>query len=232
MQIGSMSLDDVRDLLASTGWLAACPTAFAQTLLAVGRVRRLAPDETFNIAGDLEGGIWGIACGQVCAFSGLNSPGAPVSLIMHPGEWGGTGPLFGFPRIGDCVARTPTTILFVPLRAVQRLLAVSPAWWEHMGALNFRILRQYGSLGVDLQLPDSRQRIAAILLQAFGVRFEGESGVPLAITQDELGQMANLSRHPAGEHLRAFARQGHITLSYRQVTLHDAVALRRIADGS
>jgi CRP-like cAMP-binding protein len=232
MLSGSLSLDDARAFLARTGWLAGCPAPFAQTVLTASLVRHLQPGEQFNIAGDIEGGIWGIAEGQVSGTSGINSPEAPVSFVMHPGYWAGTGPLFGFPRIGHAMARTPCTILLVPYRALKRLLSETPAWWEHLGALNFLTIRHYGSFAVDLQLADSRQRTAAILLQVAGLRFEGEAPRTVDITQDELGQMANLSRHPAGEHLRAFARQGLIALGYRQVTVHDAAALRRIADES
>jgi CRP/FNR family transcriptional regulator, cyclic AMP receptor protein len=232
MHSGSLSLDDARARLARTGWLSACPAPFAQAVLAAGLVRHLQPGEPFNIAGDIEGGIWGIAEGQASGISGINGPAAPVSFVMHPGYWGGTGPLFGFPRIGHALARTPATILLVPYRALKRLLAETPAWWEHLGALNFRIIRHYGSFAVDLQLPDSRQRTAAILLQVAGLRFEGEPPRTVDITQAELGQIANLSRHPVGEHLRAFVRQGLITLGYRQVTLHDVAALRALADGS
>jgi CRP-like cAMP-binding protein len=232
MYPNSLSLDGARALLARTGWLAACPEPFAQAVLAASLVRHLQPGAPFNTAGDIEGGIWGIAEGQASGISGINSPAAPVSIVMHPGYWGGTGPLFGFPRIGHVMARTPSTILHVPYRALKRLLAEAPAWWQHLGALNFRIIRHYGSVAVDLQLADSRKRTAAMLLQVAGLRFEGEAPRTVDITQDELGQIANLSRHPVGEHLRAFARQGFITLGYRQVTLIDATALRSLADSS
>ncbi len=231
MHSGSMSLDDARARLARTGWLADCPTPFAQAVLAASLARHLQPGEPFNIAGDIEAGIWGIAEGQASGISGINSPDAPVSFVMHPGYWAGTGPLFGFPRIGHAMARTPSTILLVPYRAMKRLLSETPAWWEHLGALNFLTIRHYGSFAVDLQLADSRQRTAAILLQVAGLRFEGEAPRTVDITQDELGQIANLSRHPVGEHLRAFARQGFITLGYRQITLINASALRALADG-
>jgi CRP-like cAMP-binding protein len=231
MEQPAPSPEQARTVLATGGWLADCPEAFRQAVLAAGRIRHLKPGELFNIAGDTDGGIWGIASGQASGISGINSPAAPVSFVMHPGYWAGTGPLFGFQRIGDAKARTPATILQLPYRVLKGLLGQNPEWWEHLGALNFRVLRHYGSLAVDLQLSDSGRRMAAILLQAADLRFEGQGARSIAITQDELGHMANLSRHPAGEHLRTFARQGLVTVGYGRITITDAQALRALADG-
>jgi hypothetical protein len=50
------------------------------------------------------------------------------------------------------------------------------------------------------------------------------------LSQDELGRMANLSRHPAGERLRAICALGLLSLGYGQITIHDAAAMRRIAE--
>lgn len=231
MASGPLTAEQARVVLSATGWLAECPADFAQALLAEGSLRHFGPGEIFNIAGTADAGIWGIAHGQAAGISGINGPSAPVSFFMHPGYWAGTGPLFGFRRIGDGVARTPTSIWLVPYLALKRLLAVNPGWWEHLGALNFRIIRHYGSIAVDLQQPDSRARSAALLLHAADLRHEGEGARTIAITQDELGAMANLSRHPTGEHLRAFERADLIALAYGKATILNPAALRTIANG-
>lgn len=226
-----LTCDQARRLLAGTGWLATRPPDFTAALLSAALVRHYGPGEPFNVAGDTEAGIWGVASGQAFGISAINAPSAPASFVVRPGDWAGTGPIFGHSRIGDCVARLPTSILLVPYHALKRLLAEHPAWWEHLGELNFRILRLYGAIAVDLQISNSRARIAAILLNAAGLRHDGADARSIAITQDELGTMANLSRHPTGEHLRAFARAGLVSMDYGQVVLHQPAALRAIADG-
>jgi len=43
--------------------------------------------------------------------------------------------------------------------------------------------------------------------------------------------MANLTRHTTGPILHGFAEAGLISLGYRTITIHDADALRALADG-
>src|SRR5512141_2047910 len=99
MSQAEFSPEAAKAFLAAHGWLSRCPQDFAQAILAAGIVREVQPGDSFNIAGDELGGIWGIAAGQAGLFSGMNSPGAPLSLLLLPGDWGGIGPLFGVPRL-------------------------------------------------------------------------------------------------------------------------------------
>jgi CRP/FNR family transcriptional regulator, cyclic AMP receptor protein len=219
-----------RAFLAATGWLADRPADFARAVLDLGTVRHFDAGEVFNFSGDVEAGIWAIAAGQAFGRSGMNGPKAGISNVLLPGDWAGTGPIFGHARIGDCFARVPTTILLVPYRGLRRLLAEQPCWWEHMGELNFRILRGYGMLATDLLTRDSRSRLAAVLLHATGLRKSGAGPGSVAASQEELGELSNLSRHPVGETLRRFAAHGLLTIGYGTVTVLDAPALRAIAN--
>lgn len=53
----------------------------------------------------------------------------------------------------------------------------------------------------------------------------------IAVAQDELGAMANLTRHTISPILHGLAAAGLIALGYRTITIHKADVLRVIADG-
>lgn len=221
-----------RQFLGTHGWLSNVPTDLREAIFAIGQLREVRAGETFNIAGDTEVGIWGVVSGQVAITSAINNADARIALLGNSGHWGGIGPLFGQPRNANVAALLPSVIMEVPYNALRRILNATPAWWEHMGMLAHEQMLRYGQMVGDLMLPDARARMAAILLHQADLRNRGEGPVSLALTQEELGAMANLSRQPAGALLRDFEALGMIRHSYRQIAVLQPQALRAIADGS
>lgn len=53
----------------------------------------------------------------------------------------------------------------------------------------------------------------------------------LHLSLSELGEMANLSRHPVADILAGFEAKGWIARGYRTTRLLDPDALRHLADG-
>lgn len=224
-------VDATRTTLAANGWLTTCPVDFAEALLHAGSLHQLETGAPLHHAGDAEGGIWGIAAGQANGASGIGGPNAALFVVFMAGEWGGTGPMSGYPRQLDVFARVPSTIISVPQWAVTRLLGERPDWWEHFSLLHFLTAQKFGLLAADLQMSDSRARVAGILLNATGSRRQGDDPVRFATTQEEVGKMANLSRYPAASILRALTREGLIMNSYGWITIPQPAALRAIANG-
>jgi CRP/FNR family transcriptional regulator len=164
-------------------------------------------------------------------ISAMNAPTATVGYICRAGDWGGYGPLLGSPRQADVIARTPAVILFVPYVDLRCMFRDNPVWWEDLARLALSDVYRFGSLGTDLLIKDSRARAAAILLHQAGCRRTGDGPVMVAATQAELGEMANLSRHPIARILHDFDASGWITCGYRRIDLLDVPALRQVADG-
>ena len=225
------SIDAAIETLATTGWLAGCPVDFAGSLLDAGSVRHFEPGELLHHAGDTQGGIWGIAAGQAIGASGVGGPNAALAVAFMVGEWGGTGPMSGSVRQLDVLARVSSTIIGVPQWAIGRLLSERPEWWEHFSRLHFLLAQKFGLLAADLQLSDSRARVAGILLNATGLRRQGDDPVRFAVTQEEVGKMANLSRYPAARILRALVKEGLLVNHYGCIIVPKPAALRAIADG-
>jgi CRP-like cAMP-binding protein len=225
-----MLLAEAHAILSGSGWLSRTPADFRTAIFAAGRLRTVAAGEVFNIAGDQQVGIWGLVDGQVAISSAMNGANTSIGLLYQPGNWGGFAPLFGLPRQANGQARTPATIHLIPYQATRQLLAVNPGWWEHVGRACFEMSLTFAAWGIDLLLRDTRARAAAVLLHQGGCRVTGEQPITIAVTQEELGEMMNLSRHPTGALLRELQTQGLIALGYRQVTLLNPEALRALAN--
>lgn len=223
---------DARAGLASTGWLTRCAPDFVTALLAAGRLQQLPTGVSMNHAGDAEGGIWAVVSGHLISSSGVAGPETSLTMLFGPGEWGGTGPISGFPRQLNLQARAPTTLLTVGEAAMRRLLEAQPVWWAEINRLHFQMTVKIGLMAADLQTVDSRRRVAGVLLNAAGLRLAGNGPVTLPLSQEEVGRMANLSRYPAGQMLREFARSGLLSLHYGRIGVERPAAMRAIAEGT
>lgn len=217
-------------ILRRRGWLSTVPTDMQQAILAKGQIQGISTGSIFNVAGDTEVGIWGLISGQLAVTSALNGAEAPMALLNHPGHWGGMAPLFGKPRLANVSALIPSTVLFVSLSKLRQMLNESPSWWEYFGLLVYDHAITYGQLSVDLLLPRSTARTAAILLHQAGLRNTGDGPVRVFLTQEELGAMANLTRQPIGRILREFEAAGLIALDYHQIMIEDPASLRAVAN--
>ncbi len=216
--------------LSAVGWLSRVAPAFRETLLSHIRWRRCTIGETIAISGDETGGIFGIAEGQTGILSGINQPDSPIADIRLPGAWLWPLPLFGLPRAADCIVMTPTLVGFVPLTSLRPMFASNPEWWEDAARLPVEHMVRYGSGMADLLIRDSALRCLAVLLRYCGCRFAGDAPVTIALAQDQLAAGANLSRHIAGEALRAAEADGMLALGYREITVLNPRAVRAMVN--
>ena len=216
--------------LSANGWLHAVAPAFQAALLRHLRWRRFATGETVAFAGDKEGGIFGVAYGQIGMSSGIGPADSPIAHISLPGSWEGIMPLLGHPRYADSTAMTPTLVGLIPLAAVRSLLAGTPAWWEDILQLSVICMIRYGSGMTDLLIRDSATRCLAVLLRLGGCRFIGNAPVTVCLTQDQLAASANMSRNLAGEALRQAERAGTVRIAYGHVAIVDPAAIRALVN--
>ena len=86
----------------------------------------------------------------------------------------------------------------------------------------------------DLMIRDHVKRFIAVLLRLAGLRYDDapERGtVDVHVNQDEIAYMANVARTTAGAILRDLEARGSVDLTYRNIKIIDAGALReRLAD--
>ena len=205
---------------------------FAEALLARSRWRHHAPGEPIVRAGDIDGGIHGLADGSLSVTTSLGPPDVQLTHIIHCGIWFGHMPITSrAPRSLTVVARTPAYVAHVEQAALTALLAAEPRFWQGMAqhfAEGFNIAMNNAS---DLTIRDSMRRLAATLLRVIDVRFAEPGGpVSTVISQDEIAAMANLSRTTANQLLGELELDGLVQRGYNRVTLTDTKTLRAIVD--
>ncbi len=223
-----------RRVLGERGWLATSPADFRTALLDICRWRQIDAGQNVYVAGDPPGGIFGVAAGALLMSSGLAAPGAPPNRLGAVGDWSGFGPLMAQePRRGTIVAAVPSTIGIAPLSAVTALLGEHPHWWRHFGHGLLLEFDAVASIVVDLQMRDSAQRCAAILLHCAGCRHgPPPQGVETAVwtSQQNVADLANVSRSTLSKALTQFVEHGLVKLDYRSIRLLDVPRLRQLAD--
>jgi CRP/FNR family transcriptional regulator, cyclic AMP receptor protein len=218
-------------VLLKRGWLSRLPADVQNALLDAAVWREIDEGQTFNQGGDDQGGIWGLARGQVDAISAESVPETPIADIILPGHWGGLAPLFGYPRAAHGTTRVSTLVAWLPQPRILALLADHPAWWAHFGALAMENARRYGGALADALIRDPKRRCIAVLLRLTDCRMNGDAPTTIIFTQDQPAGAANMSRYPTGEVLHGLAAEGLITLGYSRITVNNPAALRAIVDG-
>ena len=84
----------------------------------------------------------------------------------------------------------------------------------------------------DLLTPDAGRRLASVLFRVLGTgEVVPDDPQGFWLTQQQLGEMANLSRHHVGRKLASFEKAGWISCGYNRVRLVDAEAPSAFAYG-
>lgn len=221
-----------RRALSERGWLAACPADVREAMLAEGIFRIATPGTEFMHAGDLRGGLVGLARGTVELAFLDGHPDTRAIHLAHAGQWAGYKTLIGLPRRLSMVARTDVLWVLVPQTAVERLLAQNPGWWRHICVLADELGELASSSFADLTRQDSTVRAIGVLLRLGGCRHVDppETPVEVRVSQLDLAAMAVMSRNTLNAIIATLAERGLIRIGYRSIILSDPAGLRAIVD--
>jgi CRP/FNR family cyclic AMP-dependent transcriptional regulator len=221
-------------VLSKYGWLNQMPADFRTAILRNCVWQTYEAGASLFAAGDPPGGIFGIADGSVGTSTLLGAPDSPMVHIGRRGFWSGMGSLLsGEPRRMSAFAITEALIANVPLPALRALLSERPEWWQHIGQLALLSIDIIGNGFADLMIRDSGRRCAAILLRLCESRFDDSENISreVMVTQEEIANMANLSRATVNTILRRLAQQRLIEIRYRSIIVVETKRLRKLANG-
>jgi CRP/FNR family cyclic AMP-dependent transcriptional regulator len=217
-----------RTLLRTDIWFSQLPDALAEALLSCARVKHLQDGQALFHRGEPVDGMYAVLEGAL-HITGVTREGKEAMLSMvEPPMWFGEIALFDrMPRTHDAVAVGPTTLLFVPLMALDELLEQQPRYWRHFGILMaFKVRLAFIALE-DLSIVQPAERVARRLVWlAYCAVTGGQSGrCRLTIKQTQLALMMALSRQTVNQLLRALEQRGVVRLSYGLIDVIDMPAL-------
>ncbi len=218
--------------ILGVGWLADRPKPFQLMILQRARLVEIATGDEILTAGDEGGGIYGVVSGGVGAYVPQELEGEKLARILRTGAWFGYGPFMrGRPRSMSFRIMEPSVLMHLSLATLNQT--------AHSSIENLRALSAMTEYGVDvaleiiadLKVTSSHRRVATALLRSMPPEANGADEGPLRIyaTQDQIGELSNLTRDVVNRELARLTQCGAVALGYRYVDVLDAAKLRRIA---
>lgn len=207
-----MSKAEAGEIFHHKGWLAAQPDPFRSAWMGAAEFRTVPRGERLYSLGDPPGGVYGIAEGfaDVLVASGYQSP--VLGHIARPGWWvGEAAAVTGSPRRVEIRARTDLQVCYVSLQAIDGLEAQFPRLWRTLGQLTVMHLDNALMYASALLRGDARTKIASTLIRLAGTEMTRDADVSIPCSQQDLGEMAGLSRNSVGPAFRRLERDGLIT---------------------
>lgn len=138
--------------------------------------------------------------------------------------------LHGGPRENSYRALETSRLVFLPNLRLLPMMQADPDVAIRVGQLAERGNRLGAWIARDLLTPDSGRRLASVLLRVLAM---GEVAPPDArgfhLTHNQLGEMANLSRHHVGRKLAHFEAAGWVACGYNRIRIIDAQGLAAFA---
>lgn len=221
-----------QDRIQALGWLSERAEDFQQAVLSAVTVRRYGTGEYTHHIGDAPGGIYCVQQGSFAVLAQNAASSIVLGHVMRRGGWFGQGPLMtGRPRALIFRAMEPSSVLYLSLARIDEICRRLP-----QGQLGFATLTEYNSVISyrvisELLIRRSDQRIAAVLLRLLDQNDSAadpdtDAGAGLPLTQADLAEMANVSRHTANAVLGQFEHRGWVRLGYGRIALLDEAGLR------
>lgn len=220
-----MKRADAEHLVLKSGWLAERPAEARSEILSRCRLLQPKPGYFLRFAEDEPGGIYGVASGGVGIQLPQPREGLVLVNISRRGTWFGYGPVGKVSRWPmSYQVMEPSVLLHLPLPQLREIQTSRPWMQPHLQALtDFGLERAIANV-TNLMIRNPARRIAASLLRI--APDEGD-GLPttIAISQEQLGEIANAARDVVNRALKQFEAKGWVTVGYRSVTLHRFDAL-------
>jgi CRP-like cAMP-binding protein len=170
--------------------------------------------------------------------SSTSITGKQVTLqYVEPGIWFGDVAIFdGERRTHDAWAHGDSTLLYVSIADLRKILSQHVELYEALLRLNARRIRQLFGLVEDLNTLPLRARLAkqvAHLVRSYGVPSlaDGrEIRIGLHLAQEELAQLLGASRQRVNQELKAMERDEVIRIEPGGLVVRNREALMRIVE--
>lgn len=203
---------DRAEIFHRKGWLGAQPEPFRNAWLEVCELRIVPRGAHLYSLGDPPGGVYGLAEGfaDVLVAAGYRPPF--LGHIARPGWWvGEAAAVTGSPRRVEIRARTNLKVCYVSLQNIEELEPRFPRLWRSLAQMTVTHLDNALMLASCLVKGGVRTKIASTLIRLAGPDMREDTEISIPCSQQELGEMAGLSRNSAGPALRGLERDGLIS---------------------
>ncbi|MGB3805706.1 MAG: Crp/Fnr family transcriptional regulator [Erythrobacter sp.] len=183
-------------------------------------LRRFAAGQMVQQRGETTTGFWLIESGAVVVGQYLEDGEFRAIAHMEPGDsYGELAWLSGRARVVDAVARVPSTLHWIEGKRFDAALESSPAAMRRVMAGLAEELQEMIDLVAGHRGGNGTNRIAHFLHNL------SAGGPVVALGQQELGDLAGVTRATANAALKALEQAGCIKRGYRRIVVTDREAL-------
>jgi len=184
--------------------------------------------------GDPGDALYGVVTGKV-RISASAPDGKEMFLnIMEPGDtFGEIALLDGNPRTATASATALSELLIIARDPFLGLLQREPTLSVHLLRLLCQRIRWTSGLAEDSALLALPARLARRLLSLGKLHgHQTLNGVHLVISQEDVARFLGISRQVVNQYLQGWKANGWVELGRGKMTILDAQALQRTAEGS
>jgi CRP-like cAMP-binding protein len=220
-------------VFAARGWLSDQPAAFRARILREGLVVDLRAGAHVFRRSDESTAVYGVISGGIGVEGGQPRHAPLMGHVFRKGDWFGIkAVLQGGPRELTYRALEDSRLLLVARARLVPLMQTDPETALRVGQLAETGSRLGSWVARDLLTPDAGRRLASVLFRVVGAgEIAPDDPEGFRLTHQQLGEMANLSRHHVGRKLKAFEAAGWIACGYNRIRLVDAEGLAGFAYG-
>lgn len=208
---------------SATGFVTVLPDDVRCRLLEHGSPCCFAKGELIQQRGDTGREFWHIKSGTVQI--GRYSMDGKLTLyaLLGPGESFGEQAFLGdFPRLVDAIAASDTKLLRIGEAEFQAAIESDPRVPRILLKAMANLVRQaFDQIETDRHMSTVGRAAQAIARQCG----EHKGEVAISVTQQELADLAGLSRISLGKALAKLEADGLISKRYGKITVHDSEAL-------
>ena len=211
--------------VGGAAWCTGLCAKTRQRLLQATRLRRLDPGEVLCRQGEAPTHWYGIVEGLL-RLDMLCRDGRLVALTAGPvGSWFGEASIvIGEPRIYEVSAMRPSAVACMDARVFRQALKDDCDFASAVLRLLGYRTRAFIELFARERGHSATRRVAAILASLVGQTRHGPL-TRIDISQEELAQLAGLTRQRANQALRALQARGLVEVSYASVSVRDLARL-------
>jgi CRP-like cAMP-binding protein len=218
--------------LQETPWMRLLPEAVRQRVLADAYEATHAERELVARKGEPANSWIGVLDGLLKASGSFRSGKTLIYSGIPAGSWIGEGSVIKRePRHYDVVAVRPSRTVHIP-RATFRWLLDTNLDFNHfiIEHLNARLAQFMGMVETD-RIDDPQIKLARSILGLFNPVLYPGMGSALFVSQEELGELAGLSRQRTNAAIKALEQANLVRASYGHLLIKDLQALRAFARG-
>jgi CRP-like cAMP-binding protein len=183
---------------------------------------KIVPADGFVCHRGEEANYWVGVVSGVVKINNVAQNGKSTTLIgLAPGAWFGEGSLLkDEPRRYDAIALRDSELAFLPKSTFLWLLDNSISFNRYLiDQLNKRLGQFIGAIENE-RLLNVDERVARSLATMFNVWYPKQM-MMIKISQEEVGQLAGLSRQRVNSSLKVLEEQGLVRLSYGEIHILD-----------